>query len=188
MVRVAVVNREQVPEELQTAFDEVVGSRGRGNSVVSSGPTSVLINSPEMARRCVQVSGYLRGDSTLPKKVQELAMLTTARSMDCQYIWNAHAASGRQAGLSDALVDALRENRPLPPMPADEAAVVNYGMEFYKTHKVSEATFKAALEQFGPRGLAELTTLMGYYALLAFNANAFQIDLPEQTTEPLLPV
>jgi 4-carboxymuconolactone decarboxylase len=188
MVRVSVVNREQVPEELQPAFDEVVGSRGRGSSVLSSGPTSILINSPEMARRCVQLSTYLRDESTLPKKIQELAMLTTARSLDCQYIWNAHAASGRKAGLSDVLVDTLRENRPLPPMPPDEAAVVNYGMEFYKTHKVSTATFQAALDQFGPQGLAELTTLMGYYALLAFNANAFQIDLPERPTEPLLPV
>jgi 4-carboxymuconolactone decarboxylase len=188
MVRVPVVNRDQVPEQLQSAFDEVLGSRGRGNNVVATGPTSILINSPEMARRAVQLSSYLRDESTLPKKVQELAMLTTARSMDCQYIWNAHAASGRRAGLSDALVDALRDNRPLPAMPPDEAAVVNYGMEFYKTHKVSDGTFKAALAQFGPQGLAELTALMGYYALLAFNANAFQIDLPEQRTEPSLPV
>jgi 4-carboxymuconolactone decarboxylase len=188
MVRVPLVNREQVPEHLHSAFDEVVGSRGRGSNVVSSGPTSILINSPEMARRCVQLSSYLRGESTLPKKIQELAMLTTARSLDCQYIWNAHAASGRQAGLNDALVDSLRENRPLPPMPSDEAAVVNYGMEFYKTHKVSATTFQAALDQFGPQGLAELTTLMGYYALLAFNANAFQIDLPERPAESLLPV
>jgi hypothetical protein len=29
---------------------------------------------------------------------------------------------------------------------------------------------------------------MGYYALLAFNANAFEIDLPEARTEPVLPV
>lgn len=188
MARVPVVNRDQVPQELQPAFDEVLGSRGRGSNVVSSGPTSILINSPEMALRAVQLSSYLREQSTLPKKVQELAMLTTARCMDCQYIWNAHAASGRQAGLSDALVDALRENRSLPPMKPDEAAVVNYGMEFYQTRKVSEATFRAALEQFGPQGLTELTTLMGYYALLAFNANAFEINLPERTTEPLLPV
>ena len=72
-----------------------------------SGPTSILINSPEMARRAIQLSSYLRNESTLPKKLQELAMLTTARG---RYIWNAHAASGRRAGLSDALVDALRDN------------------------------------------------------------------------------
>jgi len=42
----------------------------------------------------------LRNESTLPKKIQELAMLTTARAMDCPYIWNAHAARGRHEGLS----------------------------------------------------------------------------------------
>ena len=41
---------------------------------------------------------YLRTESSLPKKIQELAMLVTARENDCQYIWNAHAASARAAG------------------------------------------------------------------------------------------
>jgi hypothetical protein len=67
-------------------------------------------------------------------------------------------------------------------------AVVNCGREFFQTNQVSEATFQAALQQFGTQGLAELTTLMGYYALLAFNANAFAIDLPAERTETVLPV
>jgi 4-carboxymuconolactone decarboxylase len=115
-------------------------------------------------------------------------MLVTARAMDCQFIWNAHAARGRREGLSDALVDALRDKRPLPPLPADEDAVVRYGTEFFTTHKVSQVTFQAALDQFGAQSLTELTTLMGYYALLAFNANAFEIELPVQRTEPVLPL
>ena len=49
-------------------------------------------------------------------------------------------------------------------------------------------TFQAALDQFGAQSLTELTTLMGYYALLAFNANAFEIELPVQRTEPVLPL
>ena len=61
---------------------------------------------------------------------QELAMLVTARERDCQYIWNAHAASGRRAGLSDGLVDALRDKQDLPDIPEDESAVVNLGREF----------------------------------------------------------
>lgn len=185
MARTPIVTRDQVPEQLRAVFDsETAGSGG----VTASGPGSVMINSPEMRRRANYLVNYLRDESSLPKKVQELAMLTTARAMDCRYIWNAHAARGRQQGLSDALVDALRDNQPLPSLPLDEAAVVNYGMEFFKTHQVSQGTFQAALEQFGRKGLTELTTLMGYYALLAFNANAFEIDLPESRTEPLLPV
>jgi len=48
--------------------------------------------------------------------------------------------------------------------------------------------FQAALTQFGALGVTELTTLMGYYALLAFNANAFEIDVPAGGTEPKMPI
>ena len=108
--------------------------------------------------------------------------------MDCQYIWNAHAASGRREGLSDALVDALRDNQPLPTLPSDEAAVINLGTEFFKTHRIGQQTFQAALDQFGRPGFAELTTLMGYYAMLSFNANAVELDLPSDMTEAALPI
>ena len=58
---------------------------------------------------------------------------------------------------------------------AQESAVVEYGREYFRTRRVSQATFDAALAQFGVRGLAELTSLMGYYAMLAFNINAFEM-------------
>jgi hypothetical protein len=73
-------------------------------------------------------------------------------------------------------------------MPADEAAVVNYGLELTGTNQVSQQTFQAALDQLGAQGLTEFTTSMGYFRMLALNANAFAIDLPDRRTEPLLPV
>ncbi len=174
-----------MPESQRAAYDEIISARG---GPIETGPVSVLINSPEMAKRASHLSTYLRQDSSLSAKVQELAMLTTARELDCQYIWNAHAASGRRAGLSDALVDAIRDKRDLPTLATEEAAVVNLGREFFRTHQVSDVTFQAVLQQFGPQGLTELTTLMGYYGLLAFNANTCAIDLPAERTEAVLPV
>jgi hypothetical protein len=56
---------------------------------------------------------------------------------------------GRQAGLRDNLVDALRDRMPLPPMSVEEAVVINLGMEFFQTNRVSQDTFDIALEQFG---------------------------------------
>ena len=106
MARTPIVTRDRVPEQLRAAFDAETASSG---GVVATGPGSVMINSPEMRRRANHLVNYLRDESTLPKKIQELAMLVTARAMDCQFIWNAHAARGRREGLSDALVDALRE-------------------------------------------------------------------------------
>jgi 4-carboxymuconolactone decarboxylase len=185
MARLPAATRGNVPQKHVGVYDEIIKERG---GPVEGGPVSVLLNSPEMAKRASHLSAYLRLESTLPAKVQELAMITTAREMDCQFIWNAHAAAGRREGLSDALVDAIRDKKELPAMAPDESAVVNYGREFFRTHRVSDATFQAAQGQFGVQGLTELTSLMGYYALLAFNANSFAIDLPDQRTEPVLPV
>jgi hypothetical protein len=41
---------------------------------------------------------------------------------------------------------------------------------------------------FGVSGATELTTLMGCYAMLAFNVNAFGVELPAELTEEPLPV
>ena len=185
MARTPPVTRESIPEEHRATFDEYIKDRG---GVPDGGPGSVLLNAPEVAKRALGLAGYLRGETSLSPRIRELAMLVAACENDCQYIWNAHAAAGRQAGLSDALVDAMRDKKDLPNIPEDEAAVINYGREFYRTHRVSDATFQAALQQFGAHGLTNLTNLMGYYALLAFNANCFQIDLPAERSEPTLPI
>ena len=185
MARLPVLTRDQAPEQFLEAFDEETAGSG---GIVDSGPGSVMIYSPEMRQRANHFVGYFRQVTDLPLRLQELAMLLTARQMDCQYIWYAHSARGRQEGLSDELVDALRERRPLPDLPADEAALVAYATEMFNNHRVDTDTYQNAVEQLGTRWLVELTTMMGYYTTLAFNANSFEIDLPEGGSEPALPV
>ena len=66
-----------------------------------------MINVYELIKRGEHLGAYLRGDGTvLSANIRELGRLVTAREMDCQFIWNAHAAFGRQSGLADSLVDA----------------------------------------------------------------------------------
>ena len=184
MARIPPVTRDSVPEQLRPVFDEI----NSGPDGIGTGPMSVLKQSPEMARRAIPLFEYVRNESTLPWPVRELAMLVTARQKDCIYIWDRHAPLARQSGLSDALVDALRDRQPLPPLSPSEAAVLNLGTEFFTTNQVQEATFQAALELFGAQGVVELTTLMGFYAMLAFNANAVDLQLAGPTEEKVLPV
>ena len=185
MARTPIVTRDKVPEQFRDTFDRVTADSG---DRVDSGPGSVMINSPEMRERANHLVKYFREVSDLPQKLQELVMILTARHMDCQYIWFAHSARARQNGLSDELVDAIREKRPLPELPPDEDAVANYVTELFTDHKVSQETFQKVLDLFGARMLTELATMMGYYTLLAFNVNAFEVDVPSGGDEPLLPV
>ena len=185
MPRIAPASRNEVPADQREAFDQFVQQRG---DIPYTGPLAVMLNAPEMLARGEHLRAYLRGDgSSLSASITELAMLLTARENDCQFIWNAHAAAGRNSGLDNTLVDNLRDKKPLNGLSAEQTIVVEYGREYFRTRRVSQPTFDRALAQFGVRGLAELTTLMGYYALLAFNINAFEM-LPEAGAEPFLPV
>ena len=80
MARLPVLTRDQTPEQFLEAFDEETAASG---GVVESGPGSAMIYSPEMRRRANHLVGYFREVTDLPHKLQELAMLLTARHMDC---------------------------------------------------------------------------------------------------------
>ena len=184
MARIPVATRESIPKDQRDAFDEMVQRIG---FVPRYGPGAAYIHAPKAYRPTYELLLYLRNELNLPQKTKELAILVTARELDCPHSWNAHAESGRKAGLSDELVDSLRDRKQLPPLTPDEAAVVNYGREYFRTHHVSRGTYQAALEQFGLQGLVELTLFMGFYSLLAFTIKAFDTDLVPERTEPLLP-
>jgi 4-carboxymuconolactone decarboxylase len=185
VARLPAASRESVPENQRAAFEELVKAHG---SVPKYGPGSVMIHVPKAAQLLTAVNRHLRNESSLPKKLQELAMLVTARELDCQYIWNAHAASARESGVSHATVDALRERKEVPKLADDENAVVRFGQEFFRTRRVSRGTFQVALEQLGPQGAVELGLVMGNYSLLALLVNSFDVDLPPDRKEPLMPV
>ena len=183
MARTPDVTREQIPEKYREAFDHEVAI---SKSATENGPGSVMINSPEMRKRANHLVFYFREESELPQKIQEMAMILTARKMDCQYIWFAHAARAREQGIPDAFVDALRDKKPLPKLSGAEQIVVDYSTELFATNRVSAATFKAALDHFGAQLLTELTTMMGYYSMLALNVNAFEVDVPTGGEAPLV--
>ena len=185
MARTPAVTREGIPENQRTAFDAIVRERG---GIPAGGPGSVMLNAPEVAQRALGLALYLRTETSLAPRVRELAMLVAARENDCQFIWNAHAPSARTAGLGDDIVNALRDKNELPALAPDEAAVVNYGRELFRTRRVSQPAFDAAVAQFGVLGVTELTTLLGCYTMLAFNVNAFGVELPAESTEEALPV
>ena len=183
--RMPIVTREELSPVQQAAYDEVAGIRGRPPEV---GPSSVMIHNPEMAAQVNRLSLFLMEETELAEKFKRLAALIAARSIDCRYVWNAHCARGRRAGLDDALVDAIRDKQPLPAMESDVAAVVRYGVELTGQNKVSQETFDGAVAALDYQGTTEFTTVMGYFRLVGLNANAGDIDLPAERTETELPV
>jgi alkylhydroperoxidase family enzyme len=85
------------------------------------------------------------------------------------------------AGVSQATVDTIREGRPLPPLAPEESLALAVCAELTSgEHRLSDRTFAAALDHFGTRGLVELVVTLGYFALIAFPLNAFEIEMTSE--------
>jgi 4-carboxymuconolactone decarboxylase len=185
VARIPQVTRDDVPGTEKSAYDAFVQRRGDRPNV---GPYTLLLHMPEMAQRLEALRTYLRDEASLPQKLQELVMITVAREMDCAFIWYAHAAAARQAGVRGDIVDNIRERKELTNLDADEQTVVNFARELLRNRKVSQPTFDAAMARFGQRGMMTLTNLIACYAGLAYNMNTYELEAPTHPTEKALPV
>jgi 4-carboxymuconolactone decarboxylase len=184
MARIPLVTREQIAEKDKGAYDAFMASRaGRPNI----GPYSLLLHMPEMAQRLEAFRLCLRDEASLSQKLQELVMISVAREMGCAFIWYAHAAAARQAGVRDDIVDNIRERRALVNLDPDEQTVVDFTRELLQNCKVSRPTFEAATARFGQRGTMTLTNLITCYAVLAYNMNTYELEAPAHATEKPLP-
>ncbi len=183
MACIPLVTRDQIGEKDQPAYDAFMLSRGNRPNI---GPYSLLLHMPEMAQRLEALRTYLRDEASLPQKLQELVMISVAREMNCAFIWYAHAAAARKAGVRDDVVDAIRERRGLAHLDPEEHTVVDFTRELLQHRKVSRPTFDAATARFGQRGAMTLTNLIACYAVLSYNMNTYELEAPTHPTEPAL--
>lgn len=181
MVRVPVVSRDDLSEDHRSIYDEILGSRGE-----VAGPFAVLLNSPELAKRVAHLGAYIRFESVLTDQVREMAILATAREWNCQYEWTYHEPEARKAGVRDEAIVSIRDRMAPDNLNDEESLVVKYACETIRDHKVSDITFRKALQHFGSQGITELTATIGYYAMLAGVLNAFEVE-PDAGVTLLLP-
>lgn len=162
-------------------YDAVV-SGPRGAMV---GPLRAAIHSPDLAEKWQQFGAVLRYQTTLGARLNELAILITARHFDAQFEWHVHVQAARKAGLPEPIIEALRlAQRPVG-MNDDESMIFDYCDQLHRTHFVSDASHRRVRERFGTVGVVELTALIGYYAMVAMTLNAHQLPLPEGVSPPM---
>ena len=171
--------REQVPEEHRAIFDTVAEGRGSVR-----GPFSILLYSPVLCRRHLDVGTFLRFNSRLEGDSRELAIIATARETDCPYIWAAHAPAARLAGVANGIVSVVRDRGDLAGVPGAERDIVDYARQLIKDNAVAPVLFDRLQGRHGVPWLVELTGLIGHYGIVASILNAFEVA-PAPDAEPL---
>jgi 4-carboxymuconolactone decarboxylase len=166
----------------QAVKDMIGGLRGSFNW---DGPNALLLRSPELQSRTQRVGEYLRYKSAIPQRLNEFAILITARQWDAQGEWIQHQALAEKAGIAPATIADLAQGKRPGGMKDDEALVYQFLRELHTTKTVSDGTFKAAKDKFGEQGVIDLTTVSGYYTMLAMILGVAGNPVPAGVTAPL---
>lgn len=165
-----ITRRDQVAEEHRPIFDAIAEGRGSVR-----GPFSILMASPVLCRRHLDVSNYLRFKSQVKSDSKELAIIATARENDCRYVWAAHAPAARKAAVSDAAVTAVRDRGDLTSLPSAEGDIVDYVRQLLRKNRVAQPLFDRLRDQHSVPWLVELTALVGHYGTVSGILNAFEV-------------
>ena len=100
------------PAQVGMAKSVMSGKRGS-----MQGPYNVLLRSPELGNLAQQFGAHTRFHSSLPIRLNELAILLVARFWRCEFVWWAHRRMASENGLSNELIDAILADHPPVGMP-----------------------------------------------------------------------
>src|SRR6266567_1891965 len=171
-------------DELNESGKKLYDTRPGGDAF---GPGSIRLYSVPVAEYMNGINDFLRRKSGLDNRLVELAILVTAREMDCEYVWTAHEPAAQKAGLQQEIIDTVKFRRPLTKLADKDAVIVQLGRDAIGKHKVGSDTFARAVKLFGNQGLVNIVALMGDYA-----ATTMLLNVADQHVRPkdksLLPI
>jgi 4-carboxymuconolactone decarboxylase len=175
--------REMTPEQ-KKMFESLISGERRG----AGGPFNVLLRSPEMGDLAQKFGASMRFHSSIPPKLNELAIIITARHWTSHYEWYAHRRAAANQGLNPAIIEAIAAGKRPSGMAADEEAVYNFCTELLEKKQVSDQTFQAAKDKFGERGIVDLIGVTGYYQVVSMLLNVDRYPLPDGVQPELKPL
>src|SRR6266481_664763 len=145
---------EMTPAQRRVHDLIVAGRRGR-----FGGPFQLLIRAPEICEQAAILGEHLRWGTSLPDRLSELAIITTARFWRAQYEWYAHAPLAEKAGVPAAAIEMIRTGGTPVFTEKDEALIYRVCSEIFRTRRLSDECFNEATAVLGEAGLVEVIAI-----------------------------
>ena len=150
-----------VSEAGKAAEAQILASRGRITPLYQ-----VLLNSLPVARGWESLLTAIRQQMALDPALRELIILRVAVLNQADYEFEAHVPYARQAGLSDAKIEAVKgAARSL--FDQTEQAVLDYTDAMTREIRVDDALFARIKDCFDPTARVEITATVAAYNMVS---------------------
>ena len=184
-MRLAVLSSEEMTPEQVGLYREILGGPGgQGPRAVLlssgagglAGPFNAMLYAPEVGHALQELGAAIRFRTSLAPRVREMAILVVAQRWDSGYERFSHEPIGRDAGLTEPEIEALRVGA--DPGFADERERIAYDAVRAlagPAADLDDEQYAVAVAALGERALVELSALVGYYATLALQLRIFRV-------------
>ena len=182
--RLPLPKREDLDDAGKRAYDR---ANTPGKTIVGlRGPAGIHLYSTKTVEAHTTINQYLRFAAGLEPKIREVAILTVAREMDSRFEWAAHEPEALKVGVAPEIIDVIKHRKSTQGFDETDAAIIEFGRQIFRDHKVTAAAFARMRALFEPAKLVDLVLLMGNYAGTAALLAAFDMQVPDG--KPMLPV
>ena len=172
MPRISLITQKaDLPADRHAEFDAIV-------DVLHAvrGPFAILMRSPGLAQKVMEAGAHVRLKSTLTPVERELVILAVAREKDATYEWASHVTTGRNAGLREEAIEAVRTRGDVAGLEPDERDIILFVRQLLQRNRVEQTLFDALLQRHGERWLVELAATAGQYQYISAINNTFDLQ------------
>jgi 4-carboxymuconolactone decarboxylase len=187
-MRLPILSSEEMTGEQRDLYREILGGpRGQGPRAVLldsgagglAGPFNAMLYAPPVGHALQGLGAAIRFRTELAPRIRELAILVVAQAWDSAYERDSHELIGRDAGLTEAEIEALRTGD--DPGFTDKEEQVAHRVVRALTGPdadLDDEQYETAVAVLGEQALVELSSLVGYYATLALQLRIFRVPAP----------
>ena len=183
--RIPRLSPAELDDEQRRLYDSITGGPRARDSVgmtdhngALGGPFNAMLLHPPVGDALQQLGAAIRYGGTLTDRSREMAILIVATATHSGFEQYAHEHIGLRLGLTEGEVAAIRDGGEPRLDNPDEAAIVRTTRRLVDHGTLTDDEYAEASAALGAGTLFELTTLVGYYQLIAMQMHVFGVDRP----------
>ena len=163
--------REDWSGEVRALLDP----NGTGQPVLNLYAT--LARHPALYRPRAVQSAYIRTGATLTARAREILILRIGWLCGSEYEWAQHVRVARRVGMSDEEIRRVARGPDAPGWGPFEATLLRAADELHRTDAISDPTWQALAERYGPAELIDVVITVAGYRMVSIALNSLGTEL-----------
>ena len=184
MTRLPEIDESDLDESGRALHDRLAAfNAGLGRALLgeplsaTSGPANAFLHDPQLGGLVLELGAYVNGRSALSPRTKEIVIMSVVAHWRTEFEWWAHTRMAPRHGIDPALVDAIGAGATAE-LDEGERVLRDLARQLLETGRVDDATHREAQALIGDAELVEVVSLCGYYTLIAFLLNTFEVAVP----------